>query len=207
MGCEAANLGIQIFGGHGYIKSNKQEQVVRDARIAPVWEGTTQIQALDLLGRKVLLQKLAPINHHCKGVAKFALDTLIRGGQSADGGNVRKHAFTLLKHVAEWYAATLKIAARASKDRDIIGSASVDYLMFAGHVTLAEHWLKMEVAADAALAKGTGNQDADFYKAKIATSRFAYEKILPRARGNKATMLAPADVSTNLPKEHFSFDY
>ena len=53
VGLEAANAGVQIFGGHGYIKSNKQEQIVRDVRIAAVWEGTTQIQALDLLGRKV----------------------------------------------------------------------------------------------------------------------------------------------------------
>ncbi|KAH8080445.1 oxidoreductase [Aureococcus anophagefferens] len=158
MGVEAANLGIQIFGGHGYIKSNKQEQVVRDARIAPVWEGTTQIQALDLLGRK------------------------------------------LLKHVAEWYWLTLSIGKKAMKDRDIVGSASVDYLMFAGHVTLAEHWLKMELAADAQLAQGGGGQDPDFYKAKIATARFAFEKILPRARGNVATMLAPSDVTTSLPK-------
>merc|ERR1719387_2249005 len=49
VGVEAANLGIQVYGGHGYIKSNKQEQILRDVRISAVWEGTTQIQALDLL--------------------------------------------------------------------------------------------------------------------------------------------------------------
>ena len=207
MGVEAANLGIQIFGGHGYIKSNKQEQVVRDARIAPVWEGTTQIQSLDLLGRKVFLQKLKPLNDHLKGVAKFAFDTALAGGKSDDGGRVRSHALALLKHCAEWYYLTARIGAMAAKDRDIVGAASVDYLMFAGHVTLAEHWLKMEVAADAALASGNGAQDPDFYKAKIATSRFAYEKILPRARGNAATMLVPTEVTNDLPKNHFSFDH
>ena len=61
-------VGIQLWGGHGYIKDNLQEQVVRDARIASVWEGTTQIQGLDLLGRKILLNKLEPINSHCKGL-------------------------------------------------------------------------------------------------------------------------------------------
>jgi hypothetical protein len=65
----------------------------------------------------------------------------------------------------------------------------------------------MELAADAQLAQGGGGQDPDFYKAKIATARFAFEKILPRARGNVATMLAPSDVTTSLPKGHFSFDY
>ena len=64
-GKEAADLGIQVYGGHGYIKDNKAEQVYRDVRIAPVWEGTTQIQALDLLGRKIMLQKLKPITEHC----------------------------------------------------------------------------------------------------------------------------------------------
>lgn len=67
-GLEAANLGIQIYGGHGYIKSNKQEQVLRDMRIAAIWEGTTGIQALDLLGRKIFGGKLAPLNEHCAGL-------------------------------------------------------------------------------------------------------------------------------------------
>ena len=65
VGKEAADLGIQAYGGHGYIKDNKAEQVFRDVRIAALWEGTTQIQALDLLGRKIMLQKLKPIAEHC----------------------------------------------------------------------------------------------------------------------------------------------
>merc|ERR1712093_504141 len=73
MGVEAANLGIQVYGGHGYIKSNKQEQVLRDVRISAVWEGTTGIQALDLLGRKIMLQKLKPINEHCSELRSYAL--------------------------------------------------------------------------------------------------------------------------------------
>jgi len=207
MGVEAASNGIQVFGGHGYIKSNKQEQVYRDARIAPVWEGTTQIQALDLLGRKVLLQKLAPLNAHLKGVAKFAWGAATAGGKSADGSNIRSHALTLLKHCAEWYWLTLRIGKSATSDRDNVGAAAVDYLMFAGHVSLAEHWLKMEIAADAALASGAPANDPDFYKAKIATARFAFERVLPRARGNVATMLVGADVAAAIPKDHFSFDY
>lgn len=53
MGVEAASVGMQLYGGHGYIKSNKQEQIFRDVRISSIWEGTTGIQALDLLGRKI----------------------------------------------------------------------------------------------------------------------------------------------------------
>merc|ERR1719440_2430685 len=68
VGKEAADLGIQVYGGHGYIKDNKAEQVFRDVRIASLWEGTTQIQALDLLGRKIMLGKLKPINEHAAGL-------------------------------------------------------------------------------------------------------------------------------------------
>ena len=59
----------QVYGGHGYIKSNKQEQVLRDVRIAAVWEGTTGIQGLDLLGRKIMLQKFRPVS--TKGALPF----------------------------------------------------------------------------------------------------------------------------------------
>lgn len=62
------DLGIQVYGGHGYIKDNHAELNYRDVRIAPVWEGTTQIQGLDLLGRKILVNKLKPINEHCAGL-------------------------------------------------------------------------------------------------------------------------------------------
>merc|ERR1719473_1746662 len=73
---DAANMGIQVYGGHGYIKSNKQEQVMRDVRIAAIWEGTTGIQALDLLGRKIMLGKMKPLNEHVSGVRSYALKVL-----------------------------------------------------------------------------------------------------------------------------------
>merc|ERR1719163_2026774 len=83
VGCEAANLGIQIYGGHGYIKSNKQEQILRDVRIAAVWEGTTGIQALDLLGRKIMMGKLKPINEHCGKLRSKALNLMMNGSSSS----------------------------------------------------------------------------------------------------------------------------
>merc|ERR1711871_571129 len=91
VGVEAANLGIQVYGGHGYIKSNKQEQVLRDVRISAVWEGTTQIQALDLLGRKIMLQKLKPINQHCGEIYKFCRPLI-----ASESGQTRSHAVKLL---------------------------------------------------------------------------------------------------------------
>merc|ERR1719473_801280 len=90
-GVEAANAGIQVYGGHGYIKSNKQEQVLRDVRISAVWEGTTGIQALDLLGRKIMLQKLKPIQQHCAELRGEAWN-LMTGGSSSQ---VKSHAMAV----------------------------------------------------------------------------------------------------------------
>merc|ERR1719240_1261154 len=92
-GKEAADLGIQVYGGHGYIKDNKAEQVYRDVRIAPVWEGTTQIQALDLLGRKIMMEKLKPLNDHCSELRSFAFSVLKDGSKSAHGDKIRAHAW------------------------------------------------------------------------------------------------------------------
>ena len=61
-----------------YVRENGAEQTYRDVRIAPVWEGTTQIQALDLLGRKIMLQKLAPINSHCGALRRDFRDGVVR---------------------------------------------------------------------------------------------------------------------------------
>lgn len=197
-GVEAANLGIQIWGGHGYIKENKQEQILRDVRISAVWEGTTGIQALDLLGRKIMLQKLAPINEHCFALYKYAWGVL----SSGEGGKLRSHAATLLRHAIEWHYLTYRIAAKAASNKDAIGVASVDYLMYSGYVSLAYHWLKMEEAAVKGLKKGG---DKDFYNSKIQTSHFYYENVLPRTRTLVNTMLAPVDSVMGLKPENFAF--
>ncbi len=77
LGLESANLGMQVFGGHGYIREHGMEQIVRDARIATLYEGTTGIQALDLLGRKVLLMTQGKaVRDFTRGVARFAVDLL-----------------------------------------------------------------------------------------------------------------------------------
>lgn len=199
MGVEAANHGIQLYGGHGYIKSNKQEQVLRDVRISSVWEGTTQIQALDLLGRKIMLQKLKPINEHCMGLYKYA------GGLAASPpssqGAIRSHAAALFGKAAEWQLATYRIAARAASDKEAIGSASEAYLMYAGYVTMAEHWLRMEVAAAKALDAGAEGEAKEYYEAKLATAAFYFENMLPRTKLHHANMFTNLD--TIMDERHF----
>lgn len=203
VGLEAANNGIQVFGGHGYIKSNNVEQVVRDVRIAAVWEGTTQIQALDLLGRKVMLGKLKPINEHCSGLYSLAKSNLF-SPPSTSHGAIRSHAWQLLKHTAQWQFMSARIAAKAASNRDSIGVASVPYLMYGGYVSLAEQWLKMEGVAAKALEKDPSGPDADFYKGKILAAQFYFDCILPRTTGLVAEMNTPVDSVMKMTPEQFT---
>lgn len=162
-GIEAASLGVQLYGGHGYIKSNKQEQVYRDVRISAIWEGTTGIQALDLLGRKIFKRKeeMKAIKVHCKKLREFASKYMFSGATP----EIKSHARTLYYKAWEWEVMTYGIGSRAVKDRNLVGVVSVDYLMYSGHVTLAAQWLRMEVAANEKIKEGKGNKE--FYDSKI----------------------------------------
>jgi hypothetical protein len=201
-GKEAADLGIQAYGGHGFIKDNKAEQVYRDVRIAALWEGTTQIQALDLLGRKIMLQKLKPINEHCSELYAQCKPLLFSGD-----AQLRKQAWSLLSHTLEWQYLTYRVGMRAKNDKEWISSTSVDYLMYSGYVTLASHWLKMDAIAAAALASGKGAEEPAFYQAKRQTSAYVFERLLPRTRSHKEIMLKPPSTIMAMKNAHFSFDH
>ena len=135
MGKEAADLAVQAYGGHGYIVDNRAEQNLRDVRIAALWEGTTQIQALDLLGRKIMLQKMKPIGEHCGRLYAQCRPLLMH----SDSG-LRRRAWSLLGHAADWQLLTYRLGLRAASDREAIAAASVDSLILSGYVTLAAHW-------------------------------------------------------------------
>jgi hypothetical protein len=202
-GIEAASLGMQVYGGHGYIMENKQEQIARDVRIAALWEGTTGIQALDLLGRKIMMQKLGPINQHCARLRGDAIAAIRDGASTA----VKRHGLSLLWHALSWQVATYRIAALAAVNKDYIGVASYDYLMYAGYVTMGAHWLKMEQAAAAAAAGGKGPLPKEFYAAKQATAAFYFDHLLPRTGAHMAAMFTPLASVMGLSEKHFSHDH
>ena len=200
LGLEAANLGMQVYGGHGYIREHGMEQIVRDARIATLYEGTTGIQALDLLGRKVLLMTQGKAVRQFTGDIAALAWTLLK-----EEPGMRGKALTLLKLCAQWNWLTLRIALIARKQRDLVGTASHDFLMYAGYVTLAWSWAQQERAARRRMRDG-GQDSLDFYQAKIATSDFYFSRLLPRAKAHAAAMLSPAAKIMELPGEHFAFD-
>ncbi|WP_028304876.1 acyl-CoA dehydrogenase C-terminal domain-containing protein [Oceanospirillum maris] len=178
-GFEATNEGIQIFGGHGFIHEWGMEQFVRDARITRLYEGTTGIQALDLLGRKILMNQGETLRTFTKQIHKFC--------QGEEGNaEMAKFVTPLLALNKEWGDVTMQIGMKAMQDRDEVGAASVDYLMYSGYVTLAYFWAQAAKVAQQALANGT--TETDFYKAKLATAQFYFSKLLPRTKSLVASI-------------------
>lgn len=196
LGFESANLALQCFGGHGYIKEWGVEQNVRDCRISSLYEGTTGVQALDLLGRKILLsngQLLGSfadcLQHFCKA--------------SANTAELSLYVESLTRLHAEWLTITANIGQRAIVNADEVGAASVDYLMYCGYIFMGYMWGR--AAKTAVLALATDTQEKDFYRAKLETARFYFERILPRTLSLAATMNSGANNLMDLSADHFSF--
>lgn len=200
MGLEAANQGMQVFGGHGYIGEHGMEQIARDARISTLYEGTTGIQALDLLGRKVLLTTRGKaVRDFTATMTKFALSKMT-------SGDMRGYATRLARLALEWNLLTTRIMLTARKDRDMVSSASHHFLMYSGYVTMAYFWALQAAVAYEKLEQGDGAETAEFYQAKIEMARFYFDHLLPRAKSHATSMLKPSATLTQLPIESFNFE-
>ena len=158
---------MQVFGGHGYIRAWGMEQFVRDARINMIYEGTNTIQSLDLLGRKVLSDNGKKLKKFGKLVADFIEE---------EGTNEAMQEFVnpLADLGDKVTKLTTELGMKAFGNADEVGAAAVDYLRVCGHLAFAYCWARM---ARVALAKLDGGDP--FYKAKLATARFYYAKLLP----------------------------
>ena len=194
-GFEAANLGLQVFGGHGYIKEWGMEQNVRDARIAMIYEGTTGVQAIDLLGRKVLGSQGALLKTYTREIQKFC-------SEHDDESRLSRYIRPLARVNSEWDDLTRRIGMAALQDKEEAGAASVDYLMYSGYVVLAYFWARAAVAAQHQLEEGRG--DVNFLQAKLFTARFYMERLLPRTQSLAVTMLSGADNLMDLDEAHFA---
>ncbi len=195
-GFESANLGLQCFGGHGYINEWGVEQNVRDARIGMLYEGTTGIQALDLLGRKVLGTRgkaLAPVTGAILDFCK----------RSRNRKELRPYLKTLVQLTKQWKSLTRTIGLAAMRDRDAVGAASVDYIMFSGYVLLGVAWAASARAAYRRLEQGTTEEA--FYRAKIQTAEFYFAKILPRTTSLLETMSTGPDSLMKMDENQFIF--
>jgi len=174
-GVECTYHALQCFGGHGYIAEHGMEQLARDARITTLYEGTTGIQALDLMGRKTL---------QLQGAGLKAFLGLVQAFCAEQAGNEALAEFVgpLREKASEWQALTLSIGKRAAGDPEEIGAAAYDYLFYSGYVALAYWWARSVAAADAS------SQPQAFKDAKRETARFYFSRILPRTLAHKAAI-------------------
>jgi hypothetical protein len=164
---EAANHGLQVYGGHGYIKEWGMEQYVRDARINMIYEGTNAIQALDLLGRKVLGDMGAKL----KKFGKLVQDFVEQEGVKPE---MQEFINPLAELGEKLQKLTIEIGMKAMANPDEVGAAAVPYLRTVGHLVFAYLWARM---ARIALEHQAGGDP--FYQAKLATARFYFARLLP----------------------------
>jgi alkylation response protein AidB-like acyl-CoA dehydrogenase len=181
---------LQCFGGHGYIAENGMEQLVRDARITTLYEGTTGIQALDLMGRKTLQQKGAGLQVMLDMIEAFC-------EANADHDVASEFIAPLRMKAAEWQQLTMTIGQRALSNPEEIGAAAYDYLFYCGYVALAYWWARSVVAAEAS------NRSTGLREAKLETARFYFARLLPRTLMHKAAIESGSDPLMSLAQERF----
>jgi len=116
---------------------------------------------------------------------------------------LKSYISVLDKLNSEWGDVTLKIGMKAMRNKEEVGAASVDYLMFSGYVVLAYFWARMAVTAQTKLDQGTDEEG--FYKAKLQTATFYYERLLPRTKAHVDAMLSGADNLLAMDEENFLF--
>ena len=191
---ETTSYGMQVYGGHGYIAEWGMEQLARDTRICTMYEGTTGIQAIDLLARKIMGSNGELLNLFVQEVRDYCSGVRDRGQFSAWSNAVESH-------IDEWLQLTADIGKTAAKNPDELGAASVDYLMYSGYVIVGYLWLKMAVTAQDKL--DAGSEEVDFYQAKLTTARFYFDRLLTRTRSLVSSMQSGADNLMTMEEEQF----
>jgi alkylation response protein AidB-like acyl-CoA dehydrogenase len=186
---------LQVFGGHGYIAQWGMEQFVRDARINMIYEGTNTIQSLDLIGRKILLDNGAKLRAFGKMITEFIEDN----GTNPDMDEFVTPLADIGNRVQRL---TMDLGMKAMANRDEVGAAAVPYLRVVGHLVYSYFWARMaKVAVDRVKADG-GTVDP-FYRHKLATARFYFQRLLPETAMLIRTVSAGAGTLMELPAEAF----
>ncbi len=175
-GFESANLGLQCFGGHGYIREWGMEQFVRDSRITQIYEGANGVQAMDLVGRKLPANNGRAINRYV---------TLVQEWNKTNPG---EYSDRLELALADLQQATKWLAEQGAVDPNHIGAGANDYLHLLGLVSLAYLWARMDTQA--AAHAGDGEL---FYATKRKTAKFFFQRLLPRTTSLLTQLMSGAD--------------
>ena len=179
IGMEITNDAIQVFGGYGYTKDQGIELLFRDNRITPIYEGTNSVQAVDLVYRKILNNKIfdkyiLQINEEIKGFMKNKkLSLFVQKFQKY---------LELLNNFTMWLGEKNKVS------KDDVSSACNDYLKVLGYLALAHSWLKVLKISYEKLDK-----NKDFYQDKINTATYYFDKILPRVQSHYISAISGSE--------------
>eukprot|EP01031_Cornospumella_fuschlensis_P012833 gene12833-15681_t len=188
-GVDVASLGIQVHGGMGFIEETGAARYLRDARIAPIYEGTNGVQALDLVGRKLAA------NGGRAGMSFFAeIDAYIE----ANSGDAALKPFLdgLATVKAQLQDGTMWLMQNGMANPDNAAGASTDYLHLFGLTALAYMW---SLQAKAALARIAGGETDPFYETKLTIGRYYIQRILPETGGRLAKLKTGSELLMKLP--------
>jgi alkylation response protein AidB-like acyl-CoA dehydrogenase len=191
MSLEVTSLGVQVHGGMGFIEETGAAQHYRDAKILTIYEGTTAIQANDLVGRKTLRDGGQTAKAIAAQVEATEAELKRQGGADA---------LAVARHLAAARAAFVDVVEFlvAQQDPNAVYAGSVPYLMLAGNLMAGWQLARALLAAQANLA-----EDPTFMQSKVTTARFYAEHILPRTAGQRAAIVEGASSVTALPLEAF----
>ena len=196
-GCKANSMAIQVMGGAGYVNEHPVEMFYRDNRLNPIHEGTTGIQSIDLLGRKVQIKA---------GAGYKAVLSEIDSSIKAAKGSERLNDFAFqLEQACEQLTTTTELLSAAMVERniDLALSNSVKYLDMFGNIVIAWTWLKLGCVAEAGLANAMHDQDRDFYKGKLQALQYFYRFELPEIYAWAALLSDLDDTCYTMQKEWF----
>jgi len=186
------SLGMQVYGGHGYIRENGMEQYLRDARISKIYEGTNGIQALDLVGRKLPAHMGKYLRHFFHPLSEFL-------EQHSEDERMSAYIQPLAKSFSRLQMATLFIAQKGLSNPDEAGAAASDYLNLFGLVALAYMWASM---AEQALNR-KGNMPDEFYDGKLTTGLFYMQRLLPQSGSLLSNIMSGCDSTMSLKDSQF----
>jgi len=198
MGIMATSQSIQCFGGYGYCEDFPVEQYFRDMRIHPIHEGTTGVQGMDLLGRKVIMKEGRAFK-----LFGDTLRDLVSDAEPYD--NLNPYASALVETLELLEGVTLHLVGVAGKNGPTVYlSDATLYLELFGVVAIGWQWLLQGIAVQKALQKRLSKSETNFYQGKWFTMRYFFEYELPKAKGLVSRLKSEDALTVEMSSEYFS---
>ena len=192
-GFDTTVIGQQVFGGHGYVREWGMEQLVRDVRIAQIYEGTNGIQAMDLMGRKVAANGAKNLQALIAEMRAFSAD-------SASVAGMDEFLNPLNDAVDNLESLTKFVLEQAGSDANAIGAAANEYLHVMGFTLFSYMWAMM----CRTVLSGESQQGEEFDKAKLQTARFFVQRLLPQASALSASIRNGSSTLMDIAEEAFA---